>query len=521
MAIYHFSAQIIKRSLGASSTSAVAYRCGLSLTGERTGEIHDYTRKKGIDGWQVLAPDHAPSWVQDPAKLWNEIEKQETRKDAQLCREINLAIPKELTDQDKRKLVLDFTNNEMVSKGMCAVVAFHDFESGNPHAHIMLTLRAVSVAGFGNKERSWNDKTILENWRKGWSQHANKALEASGYDARISDKTLETQKLEAMRAGEYDKAAQLDRPPTQHEGRASTQARKRRRSTQRTVANDEIKVISNNRFNRHRMRVEALQKAAEASNVVPLKKREFQDLHARAMIEDQPNGRKIIRAAAIKEIRSYTRTTGPKAVKSASTARVPINKEVDQATRTQIMLANEYAESVENDIQKILKKAREMEQSGDFDQRLYARKVLGAYDSFEKAEAKYQKLKIERKEKLDLYRAANASFEELEENGLKKFAKFAGIRTQAQRQNDQEKLELDKLKEAADEAKVQRTQAQANCLLADKYLTDSVDQFQDSLKTPEEKAAAEAEAVNNNTNVDVPKLVHTPEQPRKSRKLKR
>lgn len=491
MAIYHFSAQIIKRSLGASSTSAVAYRCGLSLTDERTGEIHDYTRKKGIDSWQVLAPDNAPSWVQDPAKLWNEIEKQETRKDAQLCREINLAIPKELTDQDKRKLVENYVKQEMVSRGMCAVVAFHDFDSGNPHAHIMLTLRAVSVAGFGNKDRSWNDKTILENWRKEWSQHANKALEAAGQDSRISEKTLEAQKLEAMRAGKYDEAAQLDRTPTQHEGRASTQARRRRRGTKRTVANDEITAISSNRFNSHRMRVEALQKAAEATNVTPLKKREIQDLHARAMIENQPDGRKIIRAAAIREIRSYTRTTRTNAVKSASSARVHINKEVDQATRTQIMLANEYAESVENDIQKILKKAKEMEQSGDFDQRLYARKVLGAYSKFEKAEEHYENWKRERRDRLDLYRTANASYEELEESNLSKIAKLAGIKTQAQKQHEEEKLHLEQLKQAADDAKQERTQAQANRLLADKYLTESVDQFKDSLKTPDEKAAVE------------------------------
>lgn len=204
MAIYHLHAQVIKRSDGRSSVAAAAYRLGAALEDARTGSTHDYTRKGGIDGWTVLAPSNAPPWARDPAQLWNRVEAVEKRKDAQLCREIDLAIPRELSPDAMRALVEDFAQSEFVGAGMVAQIAYHHLDGGNPHAHLMLTMRDIGPEGFGNKNRDWNQREALEKWREAWATHANASLEKSGQAARIDHRTL--------------KAQGIDREPSKHQG---------------------------------------------------------------------------------------------------------------------------------------------------------------------------------------------------------------------------------------------------------------------------------------------------------------
>jgi hypothetical protein len=189
VAIYHLSAQLVKRSEGRSAVSAAAYRCGLRFCDERTGIIHDFSKKSGVDSFVSLAPENAPDWVFDPCALWNESEKAEKRKDAQVAREINLAIPRELTAAQMKATVVAYVKKTFVSDGMCATVAFHDLESGNPHAHIMLTTRSISADGFGPKNRAWNDVEKLKEWRADWALVANAALELSGKDSRIDERS--------------------------------------------------------------------------------------------------------------------------------------------------------------------------------------------------------------------------------------------------------------------------------------------------------------------------------------------
>lgn len=97
MAIFHLHAQVIKRSEGRSSVAAAAYRLGVALEDPRTGLRHDFSRKGGVSGSLTLAPDNAPAWASDPAQLWANVETIEKRKDAQLCREFDIALPRELT----------------------------------------------------------------------------------------------------------------------------------------------------------------------------------------------------------------------------------------------------------------------------------------------------------------------------------------------------------------------------------------------------------------------------------------
>lgn len=193
MAIYHLSAQLIKRSAGQSSTAAAAYRAGVRLGDRRTGEVHDYTGRSGVDHSAILAPDGVPSWVHCRADLWNEVEQIEKRKDAQVAREIDIALPIELTNKQKISLIYEFVKSEFVELGMVADINVHDINSHNPHAHILLTTRTIDQDGFGKKNRDWNSTDLIERWRKNWALAANKHLEMAGQNARIDHRSLADQ----------------------------------------------------------------------------------------------------------------------------------------------------------------------------------------------------------------------------------------------------------------------------------------------------------------------------------------
>lgn len=203
MAIYHFSAQVISRSQGRSVVAAAAYRAGERLEDERYGQTHDYT-KKNVSERAIAAPDNAPSWIKDREQLWNAVEAAEKRKDSQLCREVNVALPRELSAVQQRELLSSFVSDQFVSCGMVADVAIHRDNPENPHAHIMLTMREITPDGFGKKVREWNDKELLETWRAEWAKYANRALERAGHSDRIDHRSLEAQGS--------------DRLPTVHEG---------------------------------------------------------------------------------------------------------------------------------------------------------------------------------------------------------------------------------------------------------------------------------------------------------------
>ncbi len=194
MAIYYFNASVISRSAGRSATASAAYRAAEKIKDNRTGEVHDYRKKKGVDEKFILAPDFAPNWVHDREKLWNEVERVEYRINSQLAREIQLAIPVELNRSQQIELVKEFATEQFVNSGMIADVTFHELNSHNPHAHIMLTMREIDEHGFKkNKNRDWNKRQLLEKQREAWSSYANLALEKAGINERIDHRTLEEQ----------------------------------------------------------------------------------------------------------------------------------------------------------------------------------------------------------------------------------------------------------------------------------------------------------------------------------------
>ena len=197
MAIYHLSGKIISRSQGRSSVAASAYRAAEKLVDERTGLTHDFTKKADdVFHREILLPCDAPAWMSDRAKLWSHTEAVEKRKDAQLAREFNIALPKELTDKQNIALAREFINKQFVDRGMVADLCLHHgIHKGEkqPHIHVMLSLREVSAEGFGKKARLWNRKDLLLAYREAWAQHCNHHLALHGHDLRIDHRTLEAQ----------------------------------------------------------------------------------------------------------------------------------------------------------------------------------------------------------------------------------------------------------------------------------------------------------------------------------------
>jgi Ti-type conjugative transfer relaxase TraA len=196
MAIYHLSAKIHSRKSGKSIVAAAAYRAGQSLFEDRTGIAHDYTRKQGVEHSEILAPEVAPNWVHDRLALWNAIEAIETRKDSQLAREVEVGLPVELNDQQQLELLREFVKREFVSRGMLADFSIHRDDANNPHAHILLSTRSLSKEGFGLKERTWNEREHLLQWREGWEEVSNEHLARAGLAVRIDHRSLKAQGLD-------------------------------------------------------------------------------------------------------------------------------------------------------------------------------------------------------------------------------------------------------------------------------------------------------------------------------------
>ena len=198
MAIYHLCAKLISRGDGRSATAAAAYRSGTCLHDARTGQTFDYTRRKHVVWRAIAAPDDCPPWVLDRETLWNVAEKSERRKDAQIAREIEIALPRELSHSARLMLVAEFIRNEFVDRGMVADIAIHDSNDGNPHAHVLLTLRELLPDGFGLKVRDWNDRELLVAWRESWASHCNQVMKKNGIAQRIDHRTLVAQGIQRI-----------------------------------------------------------------------------------------------------------------------------------------------------------------------------------------------------------------------------------------------------------------------------------------------------------------------------------
>jgi Ti-type conjugative transfer relaxase TraA len=195
MAIYHLHVKVIGRKSGSSAVASAAYRSGSRLRDERLDRSHDFSAKRGVVHSEVLLPENAAEAWSDRERLWNDVEAFEVRKDAQLAREVEFAIPRELTQTQGIGLARDFVQSEFVDRGMIADLNVHrDIgEDGmpKPHAHVMLTMRAVDENGFGQKVREWNRTEMVQRWRERWAELANERLAELDIDARIDHRSFE------------------------------------------------------------------------------------------------------------------------------------------------------------------------------------------------------------------------------------------------------------------------------------------------------------------------------------------
>ena len=255
IAIYHCNISIVSRGKGKSAVAAAAYRSGEKLTNEWDGMTHDYTRKGGVVHTEIMLPSHAPPSFSDRSTLWNSVELYEKAGNAQLAREIDAALPIELSREEQIRLVREYCSSQFVSRGMCVDYAIHDTDKGNPHCHIMLTMRPLDERGAWaakskkeydldeNGERirlpsgrykthkldltGWNDKGNALLWRKAWADISNSYLEHAGSTERIDHRS------NAERG--------IDEIPTVHMGVVACQMEKKGIATEKGELNRAIR----------------------------------------------------------------------------------------------------------------------------------------------------------------------------------------------------------------------------------------------------------------------------------------
>lgn len=202
---YNFftEAKIIKRAEHRSAVAAAAYRAGEKLMDLARGLTFDFTIRGGVKATKILAPKNAPDWVNSRQDLWNEVEQNERRKDAQLAREIRLQFPHELDLETQSNMLWEFCQLNFADEGMIADAAIHGPGKGderNKHAHVMLTLRPLVEGQFGNKQRDWNNTDNLEKWKADWQRRCNGALAAIDSNIRFERKSITAQRAEKLAA---------------------------------------------------------------------------------------------------------------------------------------------------------------------------------------------------------------------------------------------------------------------------------------------------------------------------------
>ena len=235
MASYHLSVKTIKRSAGRTATAAGAYRAGERIECQREGRVHDYTRKQGIEETFIVTPENAPEWAADRSKLWNEVEASETRRNSVTARVWELALPSEISAEDRSQITRDFAQ-ELVSRyGVAVDVAIHaphrEGDQRNHHAHVLTSTRRLEPEGFTAKTRVLDSAKTggveIEQMRGVWAELQNRALERAGEAERVDHRSLEAQREAALERGDQLSAEELDRDPELKLGPAANSMERR------------------------------------------------------------------------------------------------------------------------------------------------------------------------------------------------------------------------------------------------------------------------------------------------------
>lgn len=239
MAIYHLSVKPIQRSKGRSSVAASAYRAGIELVDERTGLIHDYTGKQGVEYTHIVTPDNS---LIDRQQLWNLAEQAEKRKDGTTAREYEIALPEELSKADRQQLATEFAEYLATTYGCAVDLAIHapskEGDERNHHVHILCTTRQYQQGQLTQKctiELSDSDrhkrgldsrKEALETIREQWAIYANKVLTEKGLAQHIDHRSYKRQGL--------------GKAPSIHLGSVATQMERKGKQSDRGDQNRQV-----------------------------------------------------------------------------------------------------------------------------------------------------------------------------------------------------------------------------------------------------------------------------------------
>lgn len=242
MAIYHFSMKPVSRAGGRSAVASMAYRAGEKLTNERDGITHDYTAKQGVEHAEIVLPEGVNAdWARDRSDLWNAAEFAEKRKDARVAREFEVALPHELTAEQRleatRELAQELANRYGAAVDFAIHAPHEASDVRNHHAHVLMTTRQVTESGLGDKtylerENKWllsnglpTTDMQLRDLRQTWEGIANERLAMAGHDIRIDHRSHMERGLEIA--------------PTEHMGVHATQMERRGLDVARTRLDEE------------------------------------------------------------------------------------------------------------------------------------------------------------------------------------------------------------------------------------------------------------------------------------------
>lgn len=257
---------IISRSHGRSAVQMSAYCSRSKFYSEYTGEQYDYTKRQDLVYHEVLIPPNAPEIFKDSETLWNSVEQIEHCRNSQLARSMIIALPKELDHATQIRMVKDYAEKFFIKKGMCADISIHDKGEGNPHVHILLTMRSLDKDGrwmpkqhrnyildgegkrivdpitgkykLGKsiKVNDWDNKNHAEEWRKGWADMCNQMFREKGIE--VNGELKKVTHMSYARQG-------IDKEPTIHLGAGAKALERRGIHTSRGNINRSIQRRNN------------------------------------------------------------------------------------------------------------------------------------------------------------------------------------------------------------------------------------------------------------------------------------
>ena len=248
MAEFRLSVYKASRAEGKNGIAMAAYRAAERLTDPKTGETIDYSRKQGVLYSEIIAPENAPDWATDRQELWSRSEAAHKLDKSVVAREIQLSLPHELTNAERRELTTEFARFIADSYGVAVDMCLHapnrEGDERNYHAHLLLCTRTFDASkphGLGNNVRDFDaishqkagTENHVEAWRAQWEKQINGALERA--DIRDSDGvTVKVDHRSYERQG-------TEQEPTIKEGTAATAKKRRGEETDRAAENDDIR----------------------------------------------------------------------------------------------------------------------------------------------------------------------------------------------------------------------------------------------------------------------------------------